>query len=133
MLFEQVEPPSSLVATIRLPSDFDAPVTKLIVTLAEELPVTGIPAAILATIDNVDADEDGELDVDQILSGDRDLVLPIKDVGETGDFHVVAALYVEGGGEFIPTPGVDYQGESEMRTFGEGKVEVTVDLQLVPE
>ena len=130
---EQVQPPSSLVATIRLPDAFDATIAKLVVTLAEEVPVTGIPAAILATIENVDNDEDGELDVDQILSGTRDLALPFEDVGETGDYHVVVALYVEGGGDFIPVPGLDYQGESEKRTFGEGKVEVTVDLALVPE
>ncbi|MDH3726277.1 MAG: VCBS repeat-containing protein [Myxococcales bacterium] len=129
---EQVEPASSLVATIRLPNDFGAKITKLIVTLAEELPVTGIPAAILATIENVDKDGDGELDVDQILSPSRDLVLALKDVGETGDYHVVVALYVEGGGEFIPVPGVDYQAESEKRAFGEGKVEVALDLAVVP-
>ena len=57
------------------------------------------------SIDNVDNDGDGELDVDQILSAGRDLVLAVDDVGLAGDYHVVAALYVEGGGEFQPVPG----------------------------
>ena len=132
-IVEQIDPPRSLVATIRLPAGFDATVTRLVVALTEEASPSTIPAAILATIDNVDKDDDGELDVDQILGPSRDLVLPFEDVGETGEYHVVAAVYVEGGGEFIPEPGIDYQGISEMRAFGDGKVEVTVDLQLVPE
>jgi hypothetical protein len=80
----------------------------------------------------VDRDGDGELDVDQLLSPSRDLVLPVKDVGETGEYHVVAVLYVEGGGKFMPESGVDYMGHSEKVTFGEGKVEVTLDLAPAP-
>jgi hypothetical protein len=129
---EQVEPPSSLVTRISLPSDFDAKITKLVVTLAEELPVTTVPAAILASIDNEDNDEDGELDVDQILSRSRDAVLAFDDVGVAGDYHVVVGLYVEGGGEFIPVPGVDYEADSEKLTFGEGKVEVRLEPSVVP-
>ena len=41
-------------------------------------------------------------------------------------------LYVEGGAEFIRSPAVDYQAKSEQLTFGEGKVETTLDLTLVP-
>ena len=57
----------------------------------------GIPKAVPVTIDNVDRDGDGELDVDQLLSPSRNLVLALEDAGETGEFHVVAVLYVEGG------------------------------------
>ncbi len=129
---EQVEPASSLVATIRLPDGFDATITRLVVALAEDEVPSGIPAAILATIDNVDKDADGELDVDQLLGPSRDLVLPFEDVGVTGEFHVVVAVYVEGGAEFIPEPGIDYQVVSEKRAFGQGKVEVSVELALAP-
>jgi len=129
---EQVEPPASLVTTISLPDGFDATITKLVVVLAEEIPLETVPAAILATVDNVDNDEDGELDVDAILNGSEDLVLAFDDVGVAGDYHVVVGLYVEGGGDFQPVPGVDYQAESEQLTFGEGKVETTLDLTLVP-
>jgi hypothetical protein len=130
---EQVVPPSSLVTTISLPDDFDATIAKLVIVLAGEIPLETVPAAVLATIENVDNDEDGELDVDQILSPTQDLVLAFDDVGVTGDYHVVVGLYVEGGGDFQPVPGVDYQAESELLTFGEGKVEATLDLTLVPE
>jgi hypothetical protein len=125
---EQIQPPSSLVATISLPDDFDIPITRLLVTLASEVPVTGIPIAVLAMVDNVDADGDGELDVDQILSPSQDLVLAIEDVGLTGDYYVVAAVYVEGGGEFMPVLGVDYLSASEQLTFGSGTAETTIEL-----
>jgi hypothetical protein len=66
------------------------------------------------------------------LSPSHDLVLPVKDVGETGDYHVVAVLYVEGGGKFQPKSGVDYMASSEKVTLGQGKVEVTLDLTPAP-
>ncbi|MDH3574475.1 MAG: ferrochelatase [Desulfobacteraceae bacterium] len=131
-IVEQVQPDSSLVMTVTLPDDFDATTTKLLITLADEIPVTGIPVAILATIDNVDSDGDGQLDVDQILGPTRDLALAMEDVGVVGDYHVVAALYVEGGGTFQPVPGVDYLASSEKVTLGQGSVAVTLDMELVP-
>ena len=129
---EQVEPANSLVTTISLPDGFDATITRLVVVLTEEVPLETVPSAVLASIDNVDSDEDGELDVDAILNGSEDLVLAFDDVGVAGDYHVVVGLYVEGGGDFQPVPGVDYQAEGERLTFGEGKVETTLDLTLVP-
>jgi hypothetical protein len=129
-IVEQVEPASGLVATISLPDGFDEKITKLVVLLTRDVPLKGIPKSILATIDNIDKDGDGELDVDQILSPSHNLVLAMEDVGETGDFHVVAVLYVEGGGKFQPKSGVDYMANSEKLTFGEGTVEATIDLVL---
>jgi protoheme ferro-lyase len=131
-IVEQVKPASSLVATISLPDNFSGQITKLLVTLASEIPVTGMPVAVLATIDNVDNDGDGQGDVDQILNSYRDLVLALEDVGVTGEYHVVASLYMEGGGQFQPVPGIDYMASSEKLTLGQGKVEVTIELQLIP-
>ena len=53
---------------------------------------------VLATIENDDKDGDGVGDVDQALSSSRDLWLAIDDVGVTGNYHVVAVLYMDGGG-----------------------------------
>ena len=132
-IVEQVEPPAGVVVTISLPDDFDGKITKLLVTLASEVPVTGMPNAMLALIDNTDADGDGELDVDQILAPGRDLVLSVEDVGLAGDFHVVAAVYVEGGGDFQPVSGVDYLAYSEMLTFGSGTVMAEIELAIYEE
>ena len=131
-IVEQVEPDSGLVATISLPDNFSGNITKLLITLADEIPVTGMPVAILANIDNVDKDGDGELDVDQILNPSRDLVLALEDVGVTGEYYVVAALYMEGGGQFQPVPGVDYMASSGKLNLGSGKAEVALELALVP-
>jgi hypothetical protein len=130
-IMEQVEPATSLVATISVPKGFKGQITKLLVTLASTLPVTGPSDAVLAAIDNVDADGDGEGNVDQILNSSRDLVLGVENVGVTGDYHVVAALYMEGGGQFQPVPGIDYQASSQRMTLGPGKVEVALELELI--
>ena len=131
-IVEQVQPESSLVATLSVPDDFDGQITTLMLTLASNLPVTGPPAAVLATIENVDNDGDGIGDVDRILNGSRDLTLTVEDVGLTGDYHVVAVLFMEGGGVFAPVPGIDYMASSERQTFGAGQVNVTLDLELIP-
>ena len=130
-IVEQVSPDSSLVAAISLPDSFSGQIKSLMVTLAGDLPVTGPPAATLVTVQNVDADDDGTGDVDQILKPSRDLVLAIKDVGVTGDYHVVVTLFMEGGGQYIPVPGVDYMTSSAKLTFGQGKQDVALELKLV--
>ena len=130
---EQVVPPTSLVAKVSLPDSFDSNITKLMFTLATELPVTGAPAAILATIDNVDADGDGQLDVDQILGPGRDFIFTMEDVGVSSSYHVIATLYVEGGGQFQPVAGVDYMASSDAVALGAGQVSVDLELMPVPE
>ena len=132
-IVEQVAPPNGLVLTLALPDGFDAPITQLVVTLIEEVPLTGIPRAILAVIANEDGDGDGLLDVDQILSPGNDLVLAIDNVGLEGDFYVAAALYVEGGGQFQPVTGLDYLSYSKLLTFGDGPVEAAVELEVYEE
>jgi hypothetical protein len=49
-----VVPETSLVTTLSLPDRFDGQITRLVVTLASDLPMTGMPAVILATIENTD-------------------------------------------------------------------------------
>ncbi len=88
-------------------------------------------AATVVTVQNVDADDDGTGDVDQILNPSRDLVLAIKDVGVTGDYHVVVTLFMEVGGQYIPVQGVDYMTSSAKLTFGQGKQDVALELKLV--
>jgi hypothetical protein len=131
-IVEQIQPETSLVTTISLPDGFSGTSTQLLVTLADSLPVTGPPAAVLATISNADADGDGTGDVEEILNPDRDLVLALPDVGVVGTYHVVVALYMEGGGQFQPVPGVDYMAASGPMALGQGQAQVSLELQLVP-
>ena len=80
-------------------------------TLAEDVPVTGPPAALLAEIHNLDLDENGVGDIDEILNSSRDLILALD-------------------GEGI-LPG-DYMATSIKIPLGQGKQEVLLDLGLVP-
>jgi protoheme ferro-lyase len=129
-IVEQVHPPASLVTTIGLPDGFSATPTKLLITLASSLPVTGPPAAVLAEISNADSDGDGIGDIERILNSELDLTVALRDVGVSGAYHVVVALYVEGGGSFQPVPGVDYMAASAPLTLGEGQA--IVELELAP-
>ena len=105
----------------------------LLVSLARELPATGMPVALPAMIENTDRDGDGELDVDQVLAPGKDFTLAIDDVGLEGEYHVVAVAYVDGGGAFQPEPGIDYLAASEALTFGQGPVEAHLELELLSE
>ena len=51
----------------------------------------------------------------------------------TGDYHVVVALYVEGGGQFQPVIGTDYMVGSEKVTLGNGPIEVDLELEIYTE
>ncbi len=129
---EQIKPASSMVATISLPDQFDQEITKLVVILTEEVPLKGIPTKIIANIENKDNDEDGIPDVDQMINKAGQITLAVENVGETGDYHVVAVIYVEGGGRFQPKTGVDFMGNSELVTLGNGTVEVEIELETAP-
>ena len=120
------------IGTISLPEDFNGNTNRLLVTLAQSLPVMGPPAAVLADISNGDIDGDGIGDVDNILSASKDLTLAIPDAGLSGEYHVVVVLYMEGGGTFQPSSGIDYMGASPKVTLGQGQVSVDLQLQLVP-
>ncbi|NDV61633.1 hypothetical protein G0Q06_04140 [Puniceicoccales bacterium CK1056] len=131
-IMEQIHPEESLVVNISLPDGFSGNISQLMVTLAGSLPVMGPPAAVLAQIQNGDVDGDGIGDVDNILNTSTDLTLAFEDVGLTGEYHVVVALFMEGGGVFAPVPGVDYMGSTQKLLFGQGEVDASVELQLVP-
>jgi hypothetical protein len=130
-IVEQVHPDESLVATISLPDAYSGTPTRLLVTLASSLPVLGPPAAVLVDISNADSDGDGVGDVERILDASRDLTLAIGDVGLEGSYHVVVALYMEGGGTFQPVPGVDYMAASGKMVLGQGQAKVELELELV--
>ena len=71
------------------------------------------------------------LDVDQILGVDRDFIFAMEDVGVSSSYHVIATLYVEGGGQFQPAAGVDYMAASEKVALGAGQVRVDLALELI--
>ena len=130
-IMEQVHPLESMVVNISLPDDFSGRINKLLITLADSVPLAGPPAAVLADISNGDVDADGIGDIDSILSGSNDLTLAFEDVGVTGNYHVIVALYMEGGGTFQPVSGIDYIATSSKLDLGHGQVTADLQLELV--
>ena len=110
----------------------DMAIGAIMLVLASDLPLTGPPDTPLATIANIDSDGDGKKDVDQILNSSRDLVLAMEDVGVSGQYHVLAVLFMESGGEFQPVPGIDYMAGSGKLTLGLAQAEVALPLEPVP-
>jgi hypothetical protein len=129
-IIEQVQPENGMVLALELPENLDKDIQKLVLILSETYPMEGIPTNILASIDNVDADGDGWRDVDQLVNASNQILLSMEDAGAVGAYHLVAALYVEGGGTFQPKTGVDYMAGSEKLDFGSGPV--WIDLRLSP-
>ncbi len=73
---------------------------------------------------------DGWRDLDQLINASNEILLSMADIGAVGEYHIVAALYVEGGGVFQPKSGVDFMAGSPRLNFGAGPV--FVDLRLIP-
>ena len=130
-IVEQVKPLSSLVVTVSLPDSFVGTISVFMLALVKNFPPTGPPDAVLASVQNDDKDGDGMGDVDAILSPSHDLILSFKDAKVSGDFYIMAAVYVEGGGLFQPLAGMDYVATSPPYTFGEGQVVARLDLELM--
>jgi hypothetical protein len=86
----------------------------------------------MATINDSDRGSDGELDADQVIGPTHDPLLSFEDVDNASDLHVVAALDVDGGGNFNPESGGDYIAYREKVIFGKGVVDVDLDLTLAP-
>ena len=66
--------------------------------------------------------------MERILNASR---VAIAEVRLTGSYHVVVALYMEGGGAFQPVPGIDYLAASGKVDLGQGQAKVDLELELV--
>lgn len=66
------------------------------------------------------------------MSLTRNLDLAIENVGVSGDFYVMAVLYMKGGGTFQPNAEVDYMAVSSDITFGQGQVKLDLELYRLP-
>lgn len=108
-----------LCATLSVPSDFAATPRNVYVGLYASLPPAGPPDVMV-----------GSFPATSIAAG-APLRLTVDGVDEVGDYHVFVALFVEGGGNFQPEPGIDYQIITAPHTFGAGPVELgTLSLEL---
>ncbi len=106
---------------IVVPASFTGTTRQLLVAAFDSLPVTGPPAGILYQ-DN------------PTLTAGQSLRLPIDATGLSGTKQVLAVLYMQGGGQFSPAAGVDYESQAVTATFpGQPPLDLgTLTLALVP-
>ena len=106
--------------TVAVPSDFKGTPRQLLVAAFDQFPVTGPPAGVL-------------YQGTPTITAGASLHLAADASGLSGAKYVLAVLYVQGGGQFSPTPGVDYASAPETVTFGGGAMDLgTLTLTLVP-
>jgi hypothetical protein len=110
---------TSTVAVV-VPTDFKGTPRQLLVAAFDQFPVTGPPAGIVYQ------------DTPTITPG-ATLHLAADIKGLSGSKHLLAVLYMQGGGQFTPTPGVDYASAPETVTFSGGVMDLgPLTLALVP-
>lgn len=116
------EEANSLCGTIEVSSDFSGTTASLLVALYSALPPAGPPDAVGGTIPM------------PVIGTDTPFELELADISATGDYFVYVSLYMEGGGTFVPVPGVDYIGQSASAlTFDGTAVDIgTLTLNLAP-
>ena len=103
-----------------VPSDFKGTPRQLLVAAFDQIPVTGPPAGIL-------------YQGTPAITAGATLTLTADATGLSGSKQVLAVLYVQGGGQFSPMPGVDYESAPETVTFGGSAASLgTLTLALVP-
>ena len=105
--------------TLRLtvPRDYSGTPRQLSVVLVNSLPVVTIPAAFLTTKDNPTVAAGQEI----TLSG------PVP--SNRGPFKILAVIYMQGGGQFSPKPGTDYDAASSANVTITGS---SVDFGTMP-
>ena len=102
-----------------MPTDFKGTPRQLLVAAFDSFPVTGPPAGIL-------------YQGTPTVTAGATLHLPADASGLSGTKQLLAVLYVQGGGQFAPTPGIDYASAPTAVTFPAGADLGTLTLVLVP-
>jgi hypothetical protein len=96
--------PGGSSVLVVVPASFTGAPRQLLVAAFDSLPVTGPPAGIL-------------YEADPTLTAGASLQLPIDATGLSGTKQVLAVLYMQGGGQFSPTAGIDYESQAVTATF----------------
>lgn len=105
---------------VMVPSDFKGTPRQLLVAAFDSFPVTGPPAGIL-------------YQGTPAITPGASLQLTADATGLSGSKYVLAVLYVQGGGQFSPMPGVDYASAPESVTFTGKAMDLgTLTLAVVP-
>ena len=113
-------PANDAKLVLNIPASFTGTTRELDVIVSSSVPVAGPPAGILYQKENP------TVTAGEALTFDGDAT------GIDGSYYVVVVLYMQGGGQFTPTNGVDYETQSTAKiTFSGSAVDLgTMSLQL---
>jgi hypothetical protein len=113
-------PANDATLVLHVPADFAGTTRELDVIVSSNVPVAGPPAGILYQEEN------------PTLTAGEALTVHGDATGIDGSYYVVVVLYMQGGGQFTPTNGVDYETQSPTKvTFAGAAVDIgTMNLEL---
>ncbi len=109
---------SGSTLTIKIPSNFTGTTRQLLVVTEAALPPMGPPAGILYQGMNP-----------QLTAGQK-VNVTLDTSSTTGDYYVLVALYMQGGGMFSPKAGIDYQVATTMKVHFDGSAHDLGELDL---
>ena len=98
----------SACGSLNIPASFDGTPRELLIALFSSLPPQGPPNLILARI------------ASPSLGANERYPIRVHPFLETGEYFVYVSLYMDGGGEFQPVPGVDYIGQTPTKINFDG-------------
>ena len=105
---------------VHVPSDFKGTPRQLLIAAFDKFPVAGPPVGVL-------------YQGSPTLVAGQSIQLTADASGLNGTDFVLAVLYVQGGGQLAPMPGVDYASGPAKVTFDGKPVDVgTLTLAVVP-
>jgi hypothetical protein len=111
---------ASVAITVAVPASLTGTPRQLLVAAFDQFPVTGPPAGVL-------------YQGSPTLTAGHSVMLTGDAGGISGTKYVLAVLYMQGGGQLAPQPGVDYVSGPNAVTFGGGPIDAgTLSLALLP-
>ena len=115
-------PANDATLVLDVPSTFTGTTRELDVVVTPTVPVAGPPAGILYQVMN------------PVVTAGQSLTIHGDATGIKGSDYVVVVLYMQGGGQFAPKSGVDYEAQTaSAMTFTGGPIDLgTLTLALAP-
>ncbi len=101
--------PTGSALTVNVPADLMGTPDRLFVVASDTVPPMGPPAAILLMDDDIEATAGESIELDLDTSS------------LSGDYFIIAILFMEGGGMFQPTAGVDYAAATDTAITFDGE------------
>jgi hypothetical protein len=110
---------SASTLSIKIPANFTGTTRQLSVVVEAQLPPAGPPAGILYQANS------------PVLVAGQKLDVALDATGISGDYFVLVVLYMQGGGNFSPKSGVDYQVATTAKVHFDGGAHNLGELDLV--